>query len=797
MNDPVLEQIRLRIEVRGITIADAAGEIGVGVESLTRHLAGEYARSDSLAKYRLWIQGSNPSENCSIPLTEKEGQTETKNAPKHLMAFSPPLLIPERPRYVVDLFCGCGGMSLGFERFKEGSVYRIVMAIDIEEPMVRVFNDNHPSPSDNLAIARQGDITEFMNEAEILAYYLDHLSRSTDNSTLAGELQRLGDYSISGLRYQLHELDNQFLEKLALLRSDPTYIAGIKLVGTGSLGQTSIVGFHNATKLPSTGSAYPKMGPLIWHCDGEVSTNIESRNIVPEVNLLKACRRRTQKLWDNEVSKLAVRREGSGRGQLASAAERINRFLDLLESEPMQQVRELWTEWRASREAIRITFLDDFKVQSRLREIYENGHQVSVLLGGPPCQGFSRIGRGKIRSLREQSLHVQEDGDSVDSRNQLMHQYVLFVAALAPEVFLFENVRAFQAVVKSEGVEYDAVDILAESIRAVSAGGLGYEIARRIVIASQHAVPQNRERFVMAGVRGGRDGALSGIDAATWCLSLNTREPVPLLAAIEGLPEPDFTNKGNVSGILPLERYVPSSRSGETAIEVYKSWVYRGALIDAHVARPPRKDDGDFFSLMGPGKRWMDYRCDRTSTLTRLSTVIGAIKVAIDQSPSLATKLGLQIEEIASLDAIVDGSLSLRLLLESIPPQPGELQHHLLTPTYLQKQSGSHGDWLSRMDPALPSKTIVSHMAKDTYAFVHPFVARTLSVREAARIQSFPDDYRFGSVGLVDGFKVVGNAVPPLLSLQFAERVAQVLALVDASRTVVPKKKKLSQLNSK
>ncbi|MDF5796978.1 DNA cytosine methyltransferase [Pseudomonas aeruginosa] len=96
----------------------------------------------------------------------------------------------------------------------------------------------------------------------------------------------------------------------------------------------------------------------------------------------------------------------------------------------------------------------------------------------------------------------------------------------------------------------------------------------------------------------------------------------------------------------------------------------------------------------------------------------------------------------------------------------------------MRKREGSHGDWLSRMDPAQPSKTIVSHMAKDTYAFVHPFRPRTLSVREAARVQSFPDDYRFGSVGLVDGFRVVGNAVPPLLSLQFAERVAQVLALV-------------------
>ncbi|MCY1527011.1 C-5 cytosine-specific DNA methylase [compost metagenome] len=184
---------------------------------------------------------------------------------------------------------------------------------------------------------------------------------------------------------------------------------------------------------------------------------------------------------------------------------------------------------------------------------------------------------------------------------------------------------------------------------------------------------------------------------------------------------------------------------------------------------------------MGPGKRWMDYRCDEAPTLQRLAAILAKLNDALKSSPDLAVRLGISNDEVSNLVASVDGSLSLRLLLESIPPQPGELEHHLLTTTYLRKREGAHGDWLSRMDPAQPSKTIVSHMAKDTYAFVHPTLPRTLSVREAARVQSFPDDYRFGSVGLVDGFRVVGNAVPPLLSLQFAERVAQVLSKEDVT----------------
>jgi site-specific DNA-cytosine methylase len=190
--------------------------------------------------------------------------------------------------------------------------------------------------------------------------------------------------------------------------------------------------------------------------------------------------------------------------------------------------------------------------------------------------------------------------------------------------------------------------------------------------------------------------------------------------------------------------------------------------------------------LMGPGKRWMDYRCDTAPTLQRLVQLIATVRQAVELTPALARKLGVTHEEVQELEQVLDGSLSLRLLLESISPQPGETQHHLLAANYLKKKEGQHGDWLSRMDPSKPSKTMVSHMGKDTYAYVHPTRPRTLSVREAARIQTFPDSYRLRSVGLVDGFRIIGNAVPPLLSAQFAERIAQVLWLAEERAPVHP-----------
>lgn len=771
MVHPILEQVSLRMNSEGLTLHDAAIKIGVGATALARHLSGEYVRSDSLAKYRLWLDGARyplaPSQQISEVSPLNLVSDKEVSFPEEVRLRN---VIKGRAHYVVDLFCGCGGMSLGFERFEGNQKFKLAMALDIEEPMVRVFNDNHPNPHGEIPIARRSDISDFMNETEIQLFYLDHLARSTRNSLLRTQLNQLGSWGISAFRSALHEIDKSFLSQLQIIRGSEDYRMLLKGLGS-ALGQTSVIGFHSITKLPNTGSGEPKLGPIIWHDDGAVDETRSETAVRLDTKLMQSCRRNAKKLWNSEIEKLQSRASGQGQGQLASAAERIQRFVEFTQSHSMQKVRDIWVDWRSTRDAIRITFLDNQIVKTRVQEVYNNGHQVSVLLGGPPCQGFSRIGRGKIRSLREQSVHVQEDENSVDSRNQLMHQYVLFVAALSPSVFLFENVRHFQAIVKSDGIEFDAADILAESIKAVSETGLNYEVGRRIIVGPRHAIPQTRERFVMAGVRA--DHGEDQSTAADWCLALTQREPVSLKVALEGLPAP--TLGATLDGKQPAVVQATPPVDQASAANFYRRWVLRSQITDAHIGRAHRGDDRAFFALMGPGKRWMDYRCDDTTTLNRLSHTLNSIKKALDDSPKLAAKIGVSQSEINELANLTDGSLSLRLLLEMIAPQAGEEEHHLLAGTYLKKREGAHGDWLARMDPSLPSKTVVSHMAKDTYAFVHPFEARTLSVREAARIQTFPDDYKFGSVGMADGFKVVGNAVPPLLSWQFAERVAKLL----------------------
>jgi DNA (cytosine-5)-methyltransferase 1 len=73
-----------------------------------------------------------------------------------------------------------------------------------------------------------------------------------------------------------------------------------------------------------------------------------------------------------------------------------------------------------------------------------------------------------------------------------------------------------------------------------------------------------------------------------------------------------------------------------------------------------------------------------------------------------------------------------------------------------------------------PSWTVVSHLSKDGYMYIHPTESRTISVREAARLQSFPDSFVFyGSRG--SQFKQIGNAVPPLLAMAIANSVKKML----------------------
>jgi len=780
----LMRRVAIAIEQRGLSPKEAADAAKVTLATLQKHLAGEHVRSDSARKYENWLGGRQTAENVFVLAPRAAEKIET-SAEAALPSA------PSAPHLVVDIFSGCGGLSLGFDLLNHGEYFKTILAIDNQAAPISVLNRNaevlgHDGPP----IGRRVDLTDFMNASEVLAFYLQHVASVRRDGTLAARLQSLAGDSFRRFLSAVAASDIAYISELTEGRSTQSWRAVCDALDKQSLSQTSVIGFHEKLRLPRTSTKPPTLPPMLW-------TDIGTLGLASAPNPSTKMLRRAEEEWHAEVEGLSSKRGASGRGQLSASSRRVSAFVDLLNSNAMQQVRAAWIKWRARRLQLRSDLFGDPEFSAGLRNLYAESYPVTVLVGGPPCQGFSRIGRGKIRSLREAQVHVHGHSEAGDARNLLFQQYVMVLGALRPKVFLFENVQHFESTVKAAGVEFQATEVLAEAIASVSDGEVSYNVSSRILDASRHGVPQSRQRYFMCGIvrKPGFELDELGPDH---CLSLPRAPEVSLAHALSGLPPPEFVGgdtaaRGEFSGHFAIE-------PGSSILNRYSRWIRRsppGRRVeksDGHFARAPRADDAAFFGLMGPGKRWMDYRADDAPTLEALSgvlaTLTGLPKVAYKALQKAAAASGDALPALEQLDELrrrVDGSLPIRLLLEQVGHKLGA-PHHLLAETYLMKRDGNHGDWVARMDATRPSKTMVSHMGKDTYSYIHPTEARTISVREAARIQSFPDWYSFGDAALTDAFKMIGNAVPPLLSNTIAARVAQVLAQrtqsdMDASST--------------
>ena len=377
-----------------------------------------------------------------------------------------------------------------------------------------------------------------------------------------------------------------------------------------------------------------------------------------------------------------------------------------------------------------------------------------ILVGGPPCQGFSRLGRGKLDSL-------SDDGFEGDPRNQLYRGFMLMLAHWRPRAVVVENVPGMLSV---RGVNY--AERVAREIAAA-----GYRIGYAVLNAVWYGVPQFRERLFFIGYRrdlGVRPAAPARthridmpegyrsplrheptlFDDIGWDnhygelpVSLSTADPaVSVGEALDDLP----ALCDHLAGGMRLRgdfrrpiayRHLPRTRYSR----LMRAWPGLPApvVVADHVCRRTPRDH-ETFRQMKPGDRYPEaYRiaCER-----------------FEESLALLRNSG---------EAPVEGSEAWATLrARFVPPYP-------LT---------KFEDKWRKLDPAMPSWTVPAHLAKDSYSHIHydPDQARMVSVREAARIQSFPDGFRFeGNMG--DCFRQIGNAVPPLVSWAIAVSVLRQL----------------------
>ncbi len=308
--------------------------------------------------------------------------------------------------------------------------------------------------------------------------------------------------------------------------------------------------------------------------------------------------------------------------------------------------------------------------------------EVDVIVGGPPCQGFS--------TARQVDGSNHGDRLVADPRRQLFREFLRYVEFFRPKIFVIENVLGIRSA--AGGKYFTRVQSEARS--------LGYRVHPQVEKAWTFGVPQKRCRQLIIGVRTDVPGffptPLMPAKRA-WC---NPDEPgdVPTLwDAIGDLPELGAGDGAQECEYDRSLREIFLKRRGERGAHYLKQIleIDRASRLTAHLARPHNDQDLRDFARLKEGEH--------------------------------------------SSEAIARGAAMEFTYKRSI---------------FKDRYKRQHREELC--------STVVAHLSKDGLMFIHPTQNRSLTPREAARVQSFPDWFHF-PIPRTHQFRIIGNAVPPLV----------------------------------
>lgn len=382
-----------------------------------------------------------------------------------------------------------------------------------------------------------------------------------------------------------------------------------------------------------------------------------------------------------------------------------------------------------------ITTLDSSVLKS---EIGENG---CIVVGGPPCQAYSQIGRAKLRSLGENRKHTN------DSRGFLFQDFLRFALELDAKGIVMENVP--------EAVNYGGINIPQHVCEILEESG--YEACWTILNAADYGVPQKRERvFVMAVKKSaghsinlpkpthfGRESEITPGQLRIKKLrkNKNFRMPNPSHAGL-----PAWVTSGEALSDLP--ELFPDASGIYHLYKPYISFEYNGAV------------QNDYQQLM---RNWFGREEKMISghgfrNTARDFPIFGRMSPGDDY---------LAASKIA--EEILDEKCRLYSVVEKENPEMYRQLKKKTVPPYSKEKF--HTKW-RKLSFNQPSHTLVAHLSTDTYSHLHPWEPRGISVREAARLQSFPDGFLF-QCSMGDAFRQIGNAVPPLLAFAVARAMKE------------------------
>lgn len=433
---------------------------------------------------------------------------------------------------------------------------------------------------------------------------------------------------------------------------------------------------------------------------------------------------------------------------------------------PSTSLKSAWAQ--AMSEACRLT-LGNPEHNRQLDEMLKKAAldpDSTILIGGPPCQAYSLVGRARNKGKEH---YKAED----DHRHFLYREYLRIVHKTQPAVFVMENVKGIlSSKVGGQKVFYDILRDLSDPGAALRMeGGARYVIHSLVapvafrkgddpstldlngfVIESEYfGIPQARHRVILLGVR----------------------EDIPYNGG-KYLRRSALLSVEDAIGALPALRSRLSRNDSPTA--------------------------------------WRDEVKKRAKTLVadalkyEMGSLAFAMQEALDKvGQSLETgslRYRLPVNEkafTAYMKWVKDPKLEVWLNHESRSHMPSDLGRYFYTAAYgvayertpkghqqfaLKGLAPEHANWESgkfvdRFRVQLkehPSTTVTSHIAKDGHYFIHydPAQCRSFTVREAARLQTFPDNYFFQG-NRTQQFHQVGNAVPSLLANKIAHVVHTIL----------------------
>ena len=382
---------------------------------------------------------------------------------------------------------------------------------------------------------------------------------------------------------------------------------------------------------------------------------------------------------------------------------------------------------------------------------------VDILIGGPPCQSYARIGRAKLREIVDHPAAFK-----VDPRGNLYLRYLHYARALQPLAILMENVP--------DVINYGGHNVASDVAKTLDE--LGYECRYTLLNAVNYGIPQMRERMFLLAYHRSLEMKVRFPDPTHfWKLpwgyeSARTVALKNLCREDNRAPDPYFVN--------------PPQPERKNAIEAVSAKQAIGDL--------PRITDHLAGNLPRGARHLEDsrpYGVGAGSTFAR----------AARQWPGFTSANGVNAHVIRSLprdykifrrmkhgDQYPEAHALANELFErfvrrckgtsrEIVPETCayEITRTQFVPPY---DPGKFPNKWRKMSPDEPARTVMAHLEKDTYSHIHydSLQARTISVREAARLQSFPDGFRF--VGAMNSaFRQIGNAVPPLLAWRIAETI--------------------------